>query len=87
MKPVKLSLEKDEEEARKGKDGSGEGRKRERRRREVGRAAASERTVKPPFERNRLGDEFERKEEGETVRRRGCGGGYKHGDGKSLLIS
>lgn len=62
-------------------------RKRERRRREVGRAAASERTVKPPFERNRLGDEFERKEEGETVRRRGCGGGYKHGDGKSLLIS
>lgn len=35
-------------------------RKRERRRREVGRAAASERTVKPPFERNRLGDEFER---------------------------
>lgn len=60
MKPVKLSLEKDEEEARKGKGGSGEGRKRERRRREVGRAAASERTVKPPFERNRLGDEFER---------------------------
>ena len=53
----------------------------------MGRAAASERTVKPPFERNRLGDEFERKEEGETVRRRGCGGGYKHGDGKSLLIS
>lgn len=63
-------------------------RKRERRRREVGRAAASERTVKPPFERNRLGDEFEREgRRGETVRRRGCGGGYKHGDGKSLLIS
>lgn len=29
------------------------------REREVGRAA-SERTVKPPFETNRLGDEFER---------------------------
>lgn len=66
LKPVKLSLEKDEEEARKGRWwwDSGEGREREReRRREVGRAA-SERTVKPPFERNRLGDEFEREGEG-----------------------
>lgn len=63
MKPVKLSLEKDEEEARKGRWwwDSGEGRERERE--EVGRAA-SERTVKPPFERNRLGDEFEREGEG-----------------------
>lgn len=50
--------------------------------------AASERTVKPPFERNRLGDEFEREGEGEEEGSKGgCGGGYKHGDGKSLLIS
>lgn len=48
---------------REGGGGIVERVERERRRREVGRAA-SERTVKPPFERNRLGDEFEREGEG-----------------------
>lgn len=46
---------------------------RERRRREMGRAA-SERTVKPPFERNRLGDEFEREGEGEGEGSKGLRG-------------
>ena len=64
MKPVKLSLEKDEaKESKRGRDrreggGTEKWRMRGEGERERG-GAASERTVKPPFETNRLEDEFE----------------------------
>ena len=63
MKPVKLSLEKDEakesnrDSVRRVGGGTEKWRMKERERERE--RAASERTVKPPFETNRLEDEFE----------------------------